>query len=196
MQELKKIALPYFCLTFIKFFHSFILITLLTNNQIPDPMKKIFLASILLTLSFIGSYGQWYVKKYNATDINQLSREQLQESWGNTRRSIGISAICGGAGIATFVLIQLFPIEPDENPTWMEEIFGYEWENYLFKIVSAGLAVGGTIAFIVYLGRNVSIKSAIRRNFPASGSLKISPAMVLNYGTRTYCPGIRLSFSF
>ena len=159
-------------------------------------MKKIFLASTFLVLLFTGSYGQWYVKKYNVTDINQLSREQLDESWANSRRSIGTSAIIGGAGIATFVLITLFPVEPDEDPTWMEQIFGYEWENYLIKIVGAGLAVGGTISFFTYLGRTARIKSVIRKNFPASGSLNISPVMVLNHSTRSYCPGFRLSFNF
>lgn len=159
-------------------------------------MKKIFLASTFLVLLFTGSYGQWYVKKYNVKDINLLTKEQLQESWAQTRKNIGLNAIVAGTGTVILIINILAPFAPNDDPTWMESLFGYKWENDLTRVVCAGIIAAGTISFFTYLGRSARIKSVIRKNFPASGSLNISPVMVLNHGTKTYCPGFRLSFNF
>lgn len=115
---------------------------------------------------------------------------------GTNRKNIGLNAIVAGTGTVILIINILAPFAPNDDPTWMESLFGYKWENDLTRVVCAGIIAAGTISFFTYLGRSARIKSVIRKNFPASGSLNISPVMVLNHGTKTYCPGFRLSFNF
>jgi hypothetical protein len=160
-------------------------------------MKKIIIAACLLLISVACSYGQWYVKKYNVTDINLLSKEQLEGSLFNSKHSLlmsGLVIVLGGL----FILggESTLHNEQDENTSLFEFLIGSDIMGYSYIVIGSGLVVGGTIASISYLGRIGKIKSVIRKNYLPTGLINISPAIILNSFTRSYYPGFTLTYNF
>lgn len=161
-------------------------------------MKKIIILSGLLVICAINAYGQWYVKKYEVTDIDYLTQQQLEESIRDTRVGVYGSLGIMGLGGVIALLEQLLPYkeEDDENVTLIESILG---ENGMHKVTIAsgvGISTGGAIASIVYLGRLGTLKSALRRNFPSEGSLSLSPSLILERTSHNLCPGVTLTYNF
>ena len=159
-------------------------------------MKKIILVSSLLIISISTSYSQWYVKKYNVTDINFLSSEQLEESLINSKAGLLYSGIVAGIGGGIFLVAKYLPYEQDENSTFLEQLIGEKGMNGILIFTGAGILIGGSIACIAYLGRIGRIRSVINRNYSTSGSLKISPTLILPDYTRSYCPGLTVTYNF
>jgi hypothetical protein len=159
-------------------------------------MKKVIILTFLLLISFINSSGQWYVKKYQVTDINFLTREQLEESLANAKtglKTAGIIAVTGGVFFLGFKYLR--PGMSDD-PSVIEQLLGDDGVNMVGMIICGGVLIGGTIASITHLGRIGRIKSVINRNYPSSGSLNISPTIILNSYTRSSSPGLRLIYNF
>ena len=183
-------------LTCINVFHNFILDFLTDRLFKSKKMKKSIIVSCLLLLSFINSNGQWYVKKYNVTDINFLSREQLEESLGKSKNALLFSGCIAGSG-GLFMILSIY-VHPgmSEDPSVFEQLIGDKGIDNILLYAGAGMLVGGTIASIVYLGRVGRIKSVIKKNYPSVGSLDISPAIILNSYTRSYSPGFTLTYNF
>jgi len=160
-------------------------------------MRKLLLVSCLLVISFINSLGQWYYGKYQVTDINFLSKQQLEESLTKTKDNLRVASIFAGIG-GSFIIIGLITLNKglDEDVSFLAQILGSEVTGKISIVGGVGMLTGGTIAGIGSLSRIGRIKSVIQRNYPSFGSLNISPTIISNSFNRSYCPGFTLSFTF
>ncbi len=159
-------------------------------------MKKSFIVSCLLLDFLVNANGQWYVRKYDVADINLLSQEQLEESLLSSKKDLLYSGIIASMGAGIFLAAKYLPYDEDENPTILEQLIGEKGMNDILIVTGVGILAGGTITCIAYLGRMGRIRSTINRNYPASGSLHITPVVVLNRYPYSFCPGLMLTFSF
>jgi len=165
-------------------------------NEMIDIMKKVILVTFLMLVSLFNSSGQWYVKKYQVTDINSLTSGQLEESLANSKTGLKSAGIIAGTGGVFFLGFKYLRPGMSDDPTVIEQLLGDNGVNMVGMIISGGILIGGTIASITYLGRIGRIKSVIHRNYPSFGSLNISPAVILKSNMRTPCPGFRLTLNF
>jgi hypothetical protein len=159
-------------------------------------MKKMVLVSCLLFSVIVSSYGQWYLKKYNVTDINSLSRDQLEESYLQSKNDLLISGIVAVTGGVITALFRYGKPGMSEDPGFVEELIGDEGVNTIGFYVGLGILAGGTIASTVFLGRMGSIKSAVRRNYACIDRVNISPVAIYNSYTKSLTPGFTLTYSF
>jgi hypothetical protein len=159
-------------------------------------MKKVFLVTFLLLISFIDSYGQWYAKKYQVIDINFLSRGQLEESLGNSKGDLLTSGSIAITGGVIFLIFKYLRPGMSDDPSIIDQLLGDEGVNKVGVITGLGMLIGGSIASISHLARIGRIKSVINKNYPSVGSLDISPVIILNGYTRSYCAGFSLNYSF
>ena len=159
-------------------------------------MKKVIISTILLLILFINLSGQWYVKKYHVTDINFLTREQLEESLANSKTGLKTAGIIAGTGGVFFLGFKYLRPGMSDDPSVIEQLLGDEDVNKVGMITGIGILIGGSIAGIAYLGRIGRIKSVINRNYPSVGSLDISPTIILNGYTRSSSPGFMLTYNF
>jgi len=159
-------------------------------------MKKMIIILGLLLISFTNSYGQWYVKKYNVSDINLLSREQLQESLKNSKTGILYSGLVGGMGALIYVLgkNQLFDLP--ENPTFVEQLLGRNGVNALTAGVGAAIFAGSAISAISYMERSGKIKTALSKKNHSLGSVYIAPKIFSNKDLKSYQIGVSLTCNF
>jgi hypothetical protein len=159
-------------------------------------MKRIVILFFLLIITLPRLQGQWYTKKYGVSDINFLNQVQLEESLKSSKENILISTAFIGGGGVIFLLFKYLGPGMSDDPTFIEELIGDEGMNKLGMAFGLGLAAGGVVGSVVYIGRTGKIRSVLRSNFPGTGSLQISPDIILNRYTRTSCPGIRLTYNF
>ncbi len=161
-------------------------------------MKKTLIFICLLLLQITDSYGQWYTRKYDVSDINFLTETQLRESMKDTKSGVYISLAVAGLGGVVILVEKLWPydLEDDEDPTFFEQLLGNKGMHTV--IIGAGIVMagGGTIASFSSLGRLGTIRSALNRNFPSYGSLSLSPSIVFEKYTHSICPGFTLSYRF
>lgn len=141
-------------------------------------MKKTIVAFCFFIAAFLSSYGQWYERQYNVSDINQLSKGQLELSVILAKNNLLTAGFVSGMGAIGWTLTSLANM------------------SVIGTGICAGVFVGGAITGIVYMQRIGKIKSTIRRNYPASASLNISPALILNKYSGSYSSGISLTFEF
>ena len=165
-------------------------------NEMIDIIKKVILVTFLMLVSLFNSSGQWYVKKYQVTDINSLTSGQLEESLANSKTGLKSAGIIAGTGGVFFLGFKYLRPGMSDDPTVIEQLLGDNGVNMVGMIISGGILIGGTIASIVYIGRIEKIKSVINKNFPPFGSIDISPAIILNRYTRSSCPGFTLTYKF
>ena len=159
-------------------------------------MKKVIISAFLLLIYVINSSGQWYVKKYQITDINFLSKVQLEESLQNSKNKLLFAGCTVTMGGAAFLISKYLKPGMSDDPTVIEQLLGDDGVNKVGMITGAGLFIWGSIASIVHLGRIGRIRSVINKNYPSVGSLKISPAIILNGYARSFCAGFSLNYSF
>ena len=161
-------------------------------------MKKPITLLFLLTLCLTDSFGQWYERKYNVTDINFLTREQLEEATKNTKSDIYVSLAVTGLGGVVILIEKLIPyrLEDEEDPTFFEQLLGDKGMHKVIIGTGIGIAGAGTIVCISYLGRLGTIRSTLNRNFPSFGSLNLTPTIVLERYSHSLCPGLTLTYSF
>lgn len=138
------------------------------------------------------------MKKYEVSDIDYLSQQQLEESLKDTRSGIYASPGIMGAGGLVILAGHFTPYtaEDDDNVTIIEYLLGEKTVHDLTIAGGAAIAAGGAIASIVYLSRIGTIKSALNRNFPPQGSLAISPVFFTGKGIYSLCPGLTLTIKF
>jgi len=158
-------------------------------------MKKSILILSVLLFTFNNSYGQWFVKKYQVSDINQLSRTQLEESLKNTKDNIFTYGVIAGIG-GGICFVSAFSAWSFEDPSFFEQLIGEKGMSDILTGVGIGFLAGGTIAAIGYMDRKGKIKSAIQRNFPPAASFRFSPKMILNDYTASYGMGLSITYNF
>lgn len=140
-------------------------------------MKKLPALILLFCLTCIRLHGQWYSKQYNVTDINQLTRQQLEESLKSSNKSIVGSLAFTGVGAGIYLIFRYLKPGMGDDPSFFEQLIGDEGVNKIGMITGAGLAAGGIISTIVYSARSGSIKSAIHRNFMSDGRIQFMPVI-------------------
>ena len=160
-------------------------------------MKKILTILFLALFAFNSSFGQWYTRKYQVSDINLLTREQLNESLKDSKSTMWISTGCAALFGAGFLFFQFTEPSLSEDPGWLEKEIGAQGMYDVGAYTMAGLTVAGTIVAFDRLGRTMRIRSVIRKHFPAGeGSIHLSATPILNRHTRTYHPGFTLTYNF
>jgi len=159
-------------------------------------MKKIILVSGILLISLSNLLGQWYVNQYKVRDIDSLSRDQLEESLGKSKKGLIFSGCIAGFGGVIFVIGKFVGFDKSEDPTFFEDLIGPKGMNDIAMVTGGAMVIGGAIASIVYLGRIGQIRSVSRHNYQSTGSVNISPTLLLNNYTHSYSPGLTLTFYF
>jgi hypothetical protein len=161
-------------------------------------MKSVFILIGLFIVCMTDTYGQWYTKKYEVTDIDYLTQQQLEESARNTKTGIYGSLAVMGAGGLVILAERFIPYkeEDDDNVTIIEALLGEKGVHNLTIAGGVVIAAGGAIASIVYLSRLGTIKSALKRNYPVQGSFNITPALLTEKYSHAVCPGLALTFNF
>ncbi|MFH0843204.1 MAG: hypothetical protein V1903_11355 [Bacteroidota bacterium] len=157
-------------------------------------MKRLILATLLLSILCFKSYGQWYEKKYNVTDINLLSREQLNESLKDSKTELLYSGIVSAAGAGIFVAGRFLPYEINDESSFLEQLIGERGMEKIMMATGVGIAAGGLVAGIVYLGRIGKIKSVLNEYYASGARLIVSPAVLLN--EQSLVAGFSVTFSF
>jgi hypothetical protein len=61
-------------------------------------MKKLLFILSVLLFSFNNSDGQWFVKKYQISVINQISRSQFEKSLEKAKYNLLTPSIIAGSG--------------------------------------------------------------------------------------------------
>ena len=160
-------------------------------------MGKIIIVTSFLVISSFSSYGQWYVRDYNVYDISLLSKEQLEESLKGTKKDLLYSGVFAGIGGLT-ILGGTVTLNNgvDEDASFIEQLLGSKFMGKTYIVAGAGMVVGGIITGIIYLGRFGKIRSTINNNYPSAGSLNVSPLVILNSYTKSYCPGFTVTYNF
>jgi len=161
-------------------------------------MKKVIFLPALFMAFGLSAHGQWYMKKYEVSDIDYLTQQQLEESVTDAKSGTYTSLIVMGCGGLVILAEHFFPYkeEDDDNVTILEQLLGEKSVHNLTIAGGVAIAAGGAIASIVYLSRLGTIKSALRRNFPSQGSLALSPALLTEKCSHSVCPGITLTIRF
>ncbi len=157
-------------------------------------MKKLILTTFLLSILCFRSYGQWYEKKYSVTDINLLSRDQLEESLKESKTDLLYSGVVSAAGAGIFVAGRFLPYEINDESSFFEQLIGERGMKKVMMATGVGIAAGGLVAGIVYLGRIGKIKSVINEYFASGARLIVSPD-VLIYG-QSPVAGFSVTLSF
>lgn len=141
-------------------------------------MKKTIVAFCFFMATLLSSYGQWYERQYNVTDINRLSKIQLELSIEDAKNNILTASLVGGVGGIGWLILHL------------------SHEAVLTSYVCAGVFVGGAVVSFAYCQRIVKIKSTLKRNYPALANVNISPSMIINKYSKLYSTGITLTYTF
>jgi hypothetical protein len=161
-------------------------------------MKKTITLLFLLSLCLTDSFGQWYVRKYDVSDINFLTKVQLEEASKDTKGDIYVSLAVAGLGGVVILLEKLMPysLEDEEDPTFFEQLMGDKGMHKVITGAGIGIAGAGTIVCISYLGRLGTIRSTLNKNYPYSGSLSLSPSIFLEKYSHSISPGFTLVYRF
>ncbi len=159
-------------------------------------MKKINLVICLAILILNNASGQWYTRKYKVSDINLLSRNQLEESLKQAKTNVLESSLIAASGIAIFAISKYSTWSSDEDPSLFEQVAGEEGKKMIGITVGTALFTGGVFATFGYMTRIKKIKSAIQKNFPAVGALHVSPAIIPDRFTTSCHLGVSLTYHF
>ncbi len=159
-------------------------------------MKKLALASFMLIVFSVSTFGQWYQKKYQVNDINSLSPDQLQESLHESKASTSTSIIIAGGGVLVTLCGIYIPYPVDENSKFFEQLMGSRGMNILVTSLGIIFTAAGTISTFVYLERTSRIKNTINRNYPGNAFINLSPRIMFNNYTRTSSAGVSLTVNF
>lgn len=160
-------------------------------------MKKIILGLILLIIAIADSYGQWYSKQYGVTDLNFLTKEQMEASMHDA--SFGILAAGAAAGIGGLIIWagkSTLKNGLGEDPTFIEDLLGSEFIGKASIILGAVTVTGGAIAGLAYFIRHETIRSAISRNYGPAASLSLSPSIITTGIKRSSALGLTVSVNF
>jgi len=157
-------------------------------------MKRLIIASLFLFILSFRSSGQWYEKKYNVTDINLLSREQLDESLKESKTDLLYSGAVSAAGAGIFVAGRYLPYEINDESSFLEQLIGERGMKKIVMATGVGIAAGGLVAGIVYLGRIGKIKSVINEYYASGARLIVSPDILIT--DRSPVAGFSVTFSF
>lgn len=158
-------------------------------------MKKL-LVIIVLFGAFGHAYGQWYVREYNASAICFLTGPQLDKALHNSKIGLLGSVVVAGMGSYIIVFSQYGNLVKDDNPSFVAEVLGVKGMRTLITSLGAGLLAGGAAGCIINLDRIIKINKVIEFRSSTTGSLRISPGIMVDNYTGALRPGISLSCTF
>lgn len=150
----------------------------------------------MLTVIVSNLQGQWYTNKYNVSDISFLSQEELAEARIETRSNAIISGVVAGIGGSVYLIFRYLKPGMSEDPGILEQLIGDEGMNIVGQALGIGIAAGGTIAGVVYIGRLIRIQSVMNEYYPSYTSLRIGPALISNSYSKSFNPGFTLIYNF
>lgn len=159
-------------------------------------MNRLILVAFIISLLSSESRGQWYMKEYNVADINLLSREQLEESLRESKTNLLYSGIVSVAGAGIFLAGRYLPYEITDESSFFEQLVGEKGMKKVMMASGIGIAAGGAIAAVVYLGRTGKIKSVINEYYSFKIPFELNPAIIVNPDLHFYCPGFILTCNF
>jgi hypothetical protein len=119
-------------------------------------MKRIFLIIISALLLSMISNGQWYNRRYGVSDLNQLSREQLDLALTNANFEFGsgiFMVVVGGIGL--YGGIYLAKKAPPGD-------IGGALGGLLITAISVPLEIAGWVILTINLKRIESIKEVMK----------------------------------
>jgi hypothetical protein len=125
-------------------------------------MKRAFL--ILTTASLLSVSGncQWYNRRYGASDINQLTQEQLNEAltWAQNKVTGGhVQSITGAIGIAvgSYLIVHSKKKYPEAN-----DITEGGMTGWIFLAISIPVEIAGLLKWGINGTRVKSIKEVLK----------------------------------
>ncbi|HEY5470065.1 MAG TPA: hypothetical protein VIK07_06060 [Bacteroidales bacterium] len=159
-------------------------------------MKKLILGFSLALISIFSLNGQWYVKKYHVSDINFLTKEQLEVSLGECKLGLLTSAGVAGLGILAILVAKYGDMSIDDDASVFEQLIGESGKKGIGIVAGVGMFAGGTVASIVFAGRKGSINSALQIKNQSTGSINIAPSLIVNCSLRSLSPGLSIRYKF
>ena len=158
-------------------------------------MKNALLVAITIWLTYSDANCQLLNERYKVNHLNQLTMQDLDYELGETKQKLLITGASAGLGGAIYLIAKYTEPSLDENASLFEQIIGAKGKQALGIVGGLGMFVGGSIASIVYLVRIHKIQTTIK-NKQSMGSLKFSPAIIVNNSSRLYYPGITMTYNF
>lgn len=135
-------------------------------------MKKAFLLLCVMIMLCNISDGQWLQRKYNVTDINQLSKEQLQDAYRKTKTKVWTGAAF--TYIGTMNLLLGASIKTTTKSTRGPEGEGQAYKQAFLVMGTAFEAIGLPL-LLTNSQRLKSIKHAMRNT-----EISLYPAILPN----------------
>lgn len=152
---------------------------------------------VLVLTMFSEVYGQWYSKKYEVNDLDELTPEQYDLAIHDAKYlSIG-SAVWSGVGVGIyFIGRSILRNGLDEDATFIEQLLGNKVVGYGTMGIGIASVAGGIIGTVVGTSRIGMIKSSGRNRFKPEGAVCISPVMLIDQYTGNASPGLTLTIDF
>ena len=125
-------------------------------------MKKVFLIISTLILLSVSGNCQWYNRRYGASDINQLTKEQLNEALTRAQNKVTgghVLSIVGaiGIGVGSYLIVHSKKIYPEANDITEPQLTGFT-----FLVISIPIEIAGLIKWSINGTRVKSIKEVLK----------------------------------
>jgi hypothetical protein len=161
------------------------------------PMKRNLIIMVLLVLVCLKSTGQSCAKQFGVANKNDLIIEQLNECLKEAKSFTLVSlGIVGLGALAIWGGLDIVHNGLADDATFFEQLMGSNFMGKLYAGLGLAMVSSGTVCCIVGLGRIGSIKTMIRQKDGQAGSLTLSPAIIINYYTHSFTPGIGIKIRF
>jgi hypothetical protein len=154
---------------------------------------SIIIASLILCCSVNSINAQWYSNKYGVENLNDLSDEQLMESYSNAIVSTIVGGVATGTGIVLVISGMGKAFEGFSSlsyPTPDHRSHG----GGLF-ISGAVLAIGGTI-LLISGGSRIGQLRPIKKSRGLVSNISVYPGAGYELLTDTYYPAVTIRIGF
>lgn len=160
-------------------------------------MKKLIAVLILIMITIVDSYGQWYSKKYIVTDINLLTKEQMETLMRDQSGNIlAAGVVAGVGGLMIWGGRSTLKNGFDDDVTFLEDLLGPEFLGKTYIIFGITTIACGTVAGVLFFIRHEIMRSALSRNYGHEATLSISPSVITTRITRSSALGLTVSVNF
>jgi hypothetical protein len=154
-------------------------------------MKKVALIIATIILLSITGNCQWYHRRYGVNDINQLSKEQLNEALRKAKggaRVSGLVSLIGGVGIISGI-VTLSKVKDREDE-------GKAYTGVFLTGISIPLEITGLTIWGIHGTRKYNIKNTLKNSDIKVGLINNPSANLLRDSKASLVPGVCLKFNF